>query len=115
MDAYEEAALAFAQQYALTWQEVAQWTYQQCALASGVELGPGGESPGNFFYRNVRRAVSAALRASKRGGNIEIWRTALRDAARLIGGMASTDCEFVDEDEDSKFLKVDITGIWEAL
>ena len=98
---YEEAALATAIKRALTADAVRHMTYAQIAELAGVELGPNGESPEDFFYVHVRNYVASALAANAEAVIKEKRRVALEASITLhtdLGGLA------VYEDADGNFV-----------
>lgn len=64
---YTETALVAAHAAGWTAAQAATAPYAQVATASGVTLGPDGESPADFFWRYVRRMVARQLAAEEAG------------------------------------------------
>ena len=60
---YETVALAKATEQGLTAADVRALGYAAIAALAGVELGPNGESPADFFYIQVRNYVANELHA----------------------------------------------------
>lgn len=64
MNAYEQVAYDSAVAQELAAADVRAMGYAEIAALAEVELGPGGESPDDFFYVHVRNAVAQALQAN---------------------------------------------------
>lgn len=109
---YKEDALAYAQAQGWTWQIVESATYNQVANACAIILGPGGESPTDFFYRNIRQWVSGELRRLKREDKVAWWITKARVQVRKIAGLEGVDVTW---NPETKVLTVDVKGLWESL
>ena len=75
---YELDALAAAHSATWTAAQAGQSTYPQVATASGVTLGPAGESPSNFFWKHVKRYVVQQLAAEEHAADVAAKRAKLK-------------------------------------
>jgi len=80
---YAEAALAKARKAGLTAAHVAAWDYRATAAASGVTIGPKGESPRDFFHQNGSRAVWSVLAGEEEEAYVEQVRLAMQGALQV--------------------------------
>jgi len=88
--AYNDVALANAEQKKLTSVEVQAMGYSKIAELAEVELGPNGESPADFFYQQVRNYVVSALLTAEEEAlakdEEELLKSALKQMPETIGG-----------------------------
>ena len=86
MSAYDEKALNTARNRSLTAAEVRALDYRQVAQLAGVTVKPDGNSPADFFWRNVRHAVATELEREETATRREGVRSQLESFLRASLG-----------------------------
>ena len=95
MSDYEAKLLAAAHKDGLTASVVAKLSYVGTAPLCGVTIKPNGDSPADFFYENIRRAVARDLAREEWLATVEGTRADI-EATLLSAGVSGR--VYVDEE-----------------
>lgn len=84
MRQYVMTALANARSQELDYEDVLRLDYPGLAALAGVVLGPGGTSPADYFWRQIRKRVANVLMAEQFEARRAAAREELQAAARRL-------------------------------
>jgi len=101
MPTYEENALAAAHAAGWTSEQAQGATYPQVANASGITLGPQGQSPSNFFWRHIIRHVVQTLAAEEHAADVAAKRAKLKAKIQELAEFLDVTIERVEAGESA--------------